>query len=50
MDRLGLSVSLTDVTAALSWPKNWTIENVNTHFAFSLFALVEPTFQQQLVT
>jgi hypothetical protein len=50
MDRLGLSVSLTDVIAALSWPKNWIIENVIIHFAFSFYALVEPTFRVQPVT
>jgi hypothetical protein len=36
--------SLTDIIAALGWPKNWTIKNVRTHFAFSLYALVAPTF------
>jgi hypothetical protein len=36
---------LTDIIAALSWPKNWTITNVSKHFAFSLHALAAaPTF------
>jgi hypothetical protein len=37
---------LTDIIAVLSWPKNWTIENVSTHFVSSLFPLVAPTFRQ----
>jgi hypothetical protein len=28
------TISLTDIIALLSWPKNWTIENVSTHLAF----------------
>jgi hypothetical protein len=36
--------SLTDIIAVLSWPKNWTIKNVSTHFAFYIYALVAPTF------
>jgi hypothetical protein len=42
--------SLTDIIAALSWPKSWTIKNARTHFAFSLYALVASTFRAKLVT
>jgi hypothetical protein len=42
--------SLTDIIAALSWPKNWTIKNASTQFAFSLYAFVTQTLQANLVT
>jgi hypothetical protein len=28
------TISLTDIIAVLSWPKNWTIKNVSTHLSF----------------
>jgi hypothetical protein len=28
------TISLTDIVAVLSLPKNWTVKNVSTHFAF----------------
>jgi hypothetical protein len=56
MDKLGLtSVCLVLKTtsfslAVLSWPKNLTIENVSTHFDFSLHAPVAQTFWTKPVT
>jgi hypothetical protein len=40
-DRYYSSVQLT---------QNWTTENVSTHFAFSLYALVPQTFWEKQVT
>jgi hypothetical protein len=53
MDRLGLGVSGTDdyhlftdrYYSSVELAQEWTIENVSTHFAFSLYALVAPTFR-----
>jgi hypothetical protein len=58
MDILGLSVSgietttfsLTGIIEVFSWPKNWTIENVSTQFAFSLYALIAPIFRAKQFT
>jgi hypothetical protein len=35
--------------AVLSWPKNWTIENVSKDFVFSLYALVGANFWSKTV-
>jgi hypothetical protein len=38
------TLSLTDFTAVLSWPKNWTIENVSTRCFFKFMPLLLQLF------